>query len=213
MHNSINRPAYKGNLFVFSAPSGAGKTSLVKALTESLSDITVSISHTTRKPRPAEKADINYHFVTRAIFEEMIATNQFLEHAQIFGNLYGTSRQWVEDTLQTGTDVILEIDWQGCQSIQRLFKDCICIFIIPPSPSTLAKRLTERGQDHPEVIVERLADVKETFRHLNEFDYIVLNDQFEQALSDLKAIVTTYRLKRSRQLLTLKPLLVEFMDC
>jgi len=199
-----------GNLFVFSAPSGAGKTSLVKALTESLPDITVSISHTTRPQRPRELPGINYHFVTKDTFEAMIEADKFLEHAQIFGNHYGTSRQWVEDTLNAGTDVILEIDWQGCQSIQGLFKDCISIFIVPPSPAILAKRLTERGQDRPDVIAERLADARETFSHLGEFDYIVLNDDFEQALFDLKAIITAYRLKRERQLLALEPLLTQF---
>lgn len=200
----------KGCLFVLSAPSGGGKTSLVQALTRKMTGITVSISHTTREKRPAEQQDINYHFVSRDTFQDMIHQQQFLEYATIFGNLYGTSREGVEKTLKMGTDVILEIDWQGCENIQRLFPDCISIFITPPSPAILKNRLTERAQDKPEIITERLADAQEMFKHINRYDYIVLNDQFEQALSDLMTIVSACRLKRERQQITLHTLLAAF---
>lgn len=201
----------RGNLFIFSAPSGAGKTTLVQTLTKSMRGITVSISHTTRSKRPAEQEGINYHFISKPVFEEMVRQEKFLEYANIFGHFYGTSRQWVEETLAQGLDVILEIDWQGCQHIQRLFQDCISVFIVPPSPEILAARLTGRGQEHPDVLAERLADACETFKHLNEYDYIVLNEDLEQAICDLKSIITTHRLKCQRQQQALKPLLMRFM--
>lgn len=202
--------AAKGCLFILSAPSGGGKTSLVQALTRDMTDVTVSISHTTRAKRPAEQDGINYHFVSEHTFREMIQQKKFLEHATIFGNLYGTSRQAVEETLNKGIDVILEIDWQGCENIQRLFPDCISIFIAPPSPAVLKRRLTERAQDHPEVIAERFADAQEMLRHIEKYDYIVLNDDFRQALSDLVTIISACRLRRERQQTTLKTLLAAF---
>jgi len=202
--------ALHGNLLVVSAPSGAGKTTLVHALTKSLDKITVSISHTTRKKRPAEKDGVNYHFVSTSIFRQMIAEEKFLEHATIFGNLYGTSGEWVKNTLQQGMDVILEIDWQGCQHVKALFPGCISIFIVPPSPHILAERLRMRRQDDHETIEERLRDACETLTHISEYDYIVLNDDFETALSDLQAIVAAGRLSQQYQKNHLSSLLALF---
>lgn len=203
-------PHEPGNLYVIAAPSGAGKTTLVKTLVDSLQNITVSISHTTREKRPAEENGVNYHFVSVEEFQRMIAHNDFLEHARVFNNLYGTSRTWVENTLKAGTDVILEIDWQGAQQIKKLFPECINIFILPPSLSELSHRLRQRNQDKPEIIEKRLADAQETISHLREFDYIVLNDDFKAALNDLKSIVLTGRLTQKRQLKKLAALIAEF---
>jgi len=189
-----------GNLYVIAAPSGTGKTTLVKALTESVNQITVSISYTTRPKRPAEIEGKNYHFISLAEFNKMIAHEDFLEHAQIFENYYGTSKSWVEKTLHAGTDVILEIDWQGFQQIKRLFRNSIGIFILPPTFKDLKERLEIRDQDHPEVILTRLADAKVAISHAKEFDYIIVNDNFEQALYELTVIVEAGRLQRPRQL-------------
>ncbi len=201
--------AESGNLYVISAPSGTGKTTLVKTLVDSLANITVSISHTTRPKRPAEMDGINYYFVDKNEFLRMIEHHDFLEHANVFNNLYGTSRSWVEDTLQRGIDVILEIDWQGAQQIQRLYPDCISIFILPPSLATLSERLTHRNQDHNDIIKKRLADAQETISHVEEYDYVVLNDYFETALNDLKTIVLAGRLLKRRQIKKLATILTE----
>lgn len=201
--------AESGNLYVISAPSGTGKTTLVKTLVESLTNITVSISHTTRTKRPAEVNGINYYFIDKAEFLRMIEHNDFLEHANVFDNLYGTSRTWVEETLQRGIDVILEIDWQGAEQIQRLYADCISIFILPPSLATLSQRLVQRNQDNSEIIKKRLADAQETVAHVGEYDYVVLNDHFETALNDLKTIILAGRLLKRRQIKKLAPLLIE----
>ena len=184
----------RGTLYVISAPSGAGKTSLVNALLERDSRLCVSVSHTTRQPRPGEQDGVNYHFVDRASFEDMIGKAAFLEHAEVFGNYYGTSQQWVEDTLATGRDVILEIDWQGAEQVRRLLPDCVSIFILPPSSQTLRERLVGRGQDSPEVIERRLHEAAVECSHAFEFDFVVVNDQFDEALADLLAIVRAQRL-------------------
>ncbi len=189
-----------GNLFVISAPSGTGKTTLVHTLIESTPNLTVSISHTTRPKRPAETHGINYFFVDKPEFQRMIDAGEFLEHAVVFNQLYGTSHQWVETALNQGKDVILEIDWQGSQQILRKFADSISIFILPPSVEALAERLRHRNQDSPQVIEQRLADFKETVKHIKEYDYIVINDDFETALNDLKSIVLSARLLRYRQI-------------
>ncbi len=201
-----------GNLYIISAPSGGGKTSLVNALVSSLTDITVSISHTTRAARQGETDGTHYHFIDEPTFHKMIAQGKFLEYATIFGNLYGTCREWVQKTLNQGTDVILEIDWQGAQEIRRLFPHCISIFIVPPSPEILAKRLQDRQQDDSNTVKRRLADVRETFFHLPEYDYIVLNDDFTKAVNDLQAIVITGRLTRRQQLEKLGDLLMQFTN-
>lgn len=188
-----------GNLYVISAPSGAGKTTLVKALVESSNNIIVSISHTTRPKRPAETHGVNYYFIDHAEFNRMTDNNEFLEHATIFNNSYGTSRLWVQETLQKGSDVILEIDWQGCQQIQNIFPECICIFILPPSFDALANRLRSRNQDKPEIIKQRLNDAKDATSHIHEYDYIVLNDDFDAAVNDLQIIVKSGRLLQRNQ--------------
>lgn len=191
--------ADSGNLYVVAAPSGAGKTSLVKALVESMPGITVSISHTTRQKRPGEIDGVNYHFIDQAEFQRMIDHQDFLEHAIIFDNLYGTSKSWVEQTLASGKDVILEIDWQGHQQIKQLFSSSIGIFILPPSMKILEERLVKRNQDKPETIEKRLADAKETLSHMSEFDYVIVNDEFDTAQNELKIIIEAGRLLQKRQ--------------
>jgi guanylate kinase len=189
-----------GNLYVIAAPSGTGKTTLVEALVNALPNITVSISHTTRPKRPNEINGVNYYFLEKNEFEHLIEHGDFLEYATIFDHYYGTSKRWVTETLAKGIDVILEIDWQGHQQIKKLFPSSISIFILPPSLQDLRDRLVKRNQDDPAIIKKRLADVTETVKHVNEFDYVVINDEFVRAMHDLKAIVESGRLIRSRQL-------------
>ncbi len=177
-----------GTLYIVSAPSGAGKTSLVKALIEQVSDVRVSVSHTTRAMRPGEVDGVNYHFVERGEFERMIERTAFLEHAEVFGNLYGTSEEWVRDTLADGFDLILEIDWQGAQQIRRLIPEARSIFILPPSREALRHRLNNRGQDSEEVIEHRMTQAVEEMSHYGEYDYLIINDDFRLALEDFKAI-------------------------
>jgi guanylate kinase len=200
-----------GNLYVISAPSGTGKTTLVKALVECTSGITVSISHTTRKKRPAETHGVNYYFVEHEEFERMVKHDDFLEHATVFGNCYGTSRSWVEETLATGKDVILEIDWQGGQQVHTLFPNSISIFILPPSVASLYDRLVKRNQDNTDIIKQRIADVRESTRHIGEYSYIVMNDDFDTALEDLKNIVRVGRLIQKRQIIKFSKLLSELV--
>jgi len=199
--------SHKGNLFVISAPSGAGKTSLVKALVDSLSGIRVSISHTTRPMRPGEVNGVNYHFVTRENFIEQVERSEFLEHAEVFGNLYGTSQRWVEDQLAQGGDIILEIDWQGAQQIRRLMPSVISIFILPPSREILIQRLRNRGQDSEDIIARRTAEAIHEMTHYSESDYLIVNDQFQQALTELQAIVHSQRLRQLRQATLHQPLI------
>jgi len=199
------------NLFVITAPSGAGKTSLVKALLENTEDICVSVSHTTRPQRPGELDGVNYHFVTQTDFLQMVAQNQFLEHAQVFDNYYGTSQHWVAQQFKKGIDVILEIDWQGALQVRKLKHDCISIFILPPSREALEQRLRQRAQDSDTVIARRMDQAIDELTHYVEFDYLVVNDQFEVALRDLQAIVRgqrlTHRIQAQRQENLLKSLL------
>lgn len=197
------------NLYVISAPSGTGKTSLVKTLVNSIPTISVSISHTTRPKRPGEEHGVNYYFIDKNEFLRMSEHHDFLEYATVFNNLYGTSRSWVESMLNRGIDVILEIDWQGALQIQQLFSDCISIFIVPPSLDALSQRLFQRNQDNPDVIRKRLADAQETLSHIFSYDYVVLNDHFETALDDLKTIILAGRLTKQRQIKKLAPLLEE----
>lgn len=189
----------RGTLYTVSAPSGAGKTSLVNALVSDHPEIRISVSHTTRPIRKGEQSGVDYHFVERATFEKMIGEARFLEHAEVFGNFYGTSADWVQDTLATGTDVILEIDWQGAAQVRRLMPEAVGIFILPPSLEILATRLRGRGQDDDEVIRTRLAGAQEEMAHYAEFDYLVVNDDFEHALADLRAIIHSQRLRQGRQ--------------
>ena len=184
----------KGTLYIVAAPSGAGKTSLVTELVESTRHITVSVSHTTRPMREGEKDGVNYNFISVDEFQHMIGQGTFLEHAEVFGNFYGTSQAWVEQQLDQGMDVILEIDWQGAQQVRRQMPDAIGIFILPPSQKELHKRLTGRGQDGEDVIAYRMAKAVSEMSHYNEFDYIVINDDFDDALFDLKAVIRSQRL-------------------
>lgn len=188
-----------GTLYTVSAPSGAGKTSLVNALIQRCHDLRVSVSHTTRPMRPGEEDGVNYHFVSEGSFLGMLEKTEFLEHARVFGNLYGTSRVWVERQLDAGTDVILEIDWQGAQQVKRLLNETRAIFIVPPSREVLEQRLNSRGQDDAAIIEARMAEAVEEMSHYTESDYLVVNTDFEQALGELKAIITCQRLHTSRQ--------------
>jgi len=200
-----------GTLYVIAAPSGAGKTSLVKALIESLEHIRVSVSYTTRAPRPGEQDGVNYHFISHEQFEKMLDASEFLEHAQVFDNYYGTGQAWVDSQLKKGVDVILEIDWQGAQQIRRLHPDCASIFILPPSRETLEQRLRQRNQDSDAIIARRMQGAVEEMSHYVEFDYLVINDDFQTALADLQAIVKSHRLQQRLQNEKLKHLLVDLL--
>ncbi len=188
-----------GTLYIISAPSGGGKTSLVNALLANVPNIEVSISHTTRPPRPGEKNHVNYHFVDERTFVDLVTQNAFLEYAKVFGNYYGTSRQWVTDKLAAGIDIILEIDWQGTQQIRQLLPDSTTIFLLPPSWQTIQARLGERAQDNAEVIARRMAAARTELSHYHEYDYLVVNDDFTTALADLKAIIEARRLRNLPQ--------------
>jgi guanylate kinase len=179
----------RGRLYVVSAPSGAGKTSLVKALMEREPRIRFSVSYTTRKPRPNEVAGRDYHFVSMERFAEMAANSEFLEHAQVFDNCYGTGVRAVQEALANGEQLLLEIDWQGARQVRARLSEARSIFILPPSRSSLEQRLRARSTDSEAVIERRLRDAAEDLGHWNEFDYVVINDRFEQALEDLRAIV------------------------
>jgi len=178
-----------GKLIILSAPSGAGKTSLANALIESLPNIEFSVSHTTRPPRPGERHGVHYYFVEHKDFEEMIAAGRFLEHAKVFDNYYGTSRAAVENLLKQGKHVILDIDWQGARTVKQQMPQAVSIFILPPSRAALEERLVKRGQDNAEVIARRMREATNELRHYEEFDHIVVNDDFDAALEDLKAAV------------------------
>jgi guanylate kinase len=192
-----------GSLFIVTAPSGAGKTSLVKALLDSLPGIRVSVSYTTRAPRSGEQHGTHYFFVDVPTFQRMISAGAFLEHANVFGNYYGTARQTVADLLSQGTDVILEIDWQGAQQVRKRFPDAVGIFVLPPSRAELEARLRNRKTDDEQVIARRLSEAIAEMSHYTEFDYVVVNDQFDRALADLKAVVTAQRLSQPVQRLRL----------
>lgn len=206
-HPLIQNPMNQGKLYIISAPSGAGKTSLVRQLVADLDRLTVSVSHTTRPMRPGEAHGRDYFFVPVAEFQAMLERQAFLEHARVFDNFYGTARQTVEENLSQGLDVILEIDWQGAQQIKKLMPDSLSIFILPPSIDILQQRLRNRGQDDEQIIARRMRDAVTEMSHYDEFDYLVVNDVFEQALAALKSILTANRLTRQRQMHELEPLL------
>lgn len=188
-----------GTLYVIAAASGAGKTSLVKALVETEPGIAVSVSHTTRASRPGEQDGVHYHFVSSESFQAMIAQGAFLEHAKVFDNYYGTARAGIEEHLAQDRDVILEIDWQGARQVRAAFPSCVGIFVLPPSRDALELRLRGRGQDPDEVIARRMRDAVAEMSHYAEFDYLVINDDFQVALDDLKAIFRTLRLGQTAQ--------------
>ncbi len=197
--NNDQKVMYQGTLYVVSAPSGAGKTSLVRALGGCLADMVVSVSHTTRAERPGELEGREYFFVSLSRFHEMIHQEAFLEYAQVFDHFYGTARSSVEEALARGDDVLLEIDWQGARQVRLAMPACQSIFILPPSRQALADRLTGRGQDQPEVIARRMQSAISESSHYAEYDYLVVNDHFDQALDALRAIVLGNRHKQARQ--------------
>ncbi len=202
----------QGKLYIISAPSGAGKTSLVKSLLENMRQLTVSVSHTTRTMRDGEEHGKDYFFVRVDEFKKMIERQAFLEYAQVFDNFYGTSKQSVCENLENGIDVILEIDWQGAQQIRTMMPNCQSIFILPPSVEVLQQRLEGRGQDSEEIIARRMRDAVTEMSHHHEFDYLVVNDDFEQALMELQSIILSHRLKKSRQQTRLMPLLSKLVS-
>jgi guanylate kinase len=190
----------QGNLFIVSAPSGAGKTSLVKALLASTPEIELSVSYTTRLPRPGEVNGRDYHFVSREAFLQMAEHGDFLESAEVYGNLYGTSQPWIQAQTAKGRHLLLEIDWQGAAQVRRAFPDAISIFILPPSLQVLETRLTGRGQDSAEVIARRMQTARDEMSHVAEFDYVIINDKLDEAVQQLKSIVVAASLRRDRQL-------------
>lgn len=190
---------YSGNLFIVAAPSGGGKTSLVRNLIATLDKIEVSISHTTRAMRPGETHGVDYFFVSEEEFMAMINDHAFLEHAQVFNHLYGTSIAQINARLECGIDVVLDIDWQGAAQIKRIFPDAVSVFIIPPSIEELKQRLMNRRQDKDEVISDRMKKAQDELSHYSEFDYLIVNDTFEHAAVDLEAIVIANRLRTERQ--------------
>jgi guanylate kinase len=206
----LSRPAKAGNLFVVVAPSGAGKTTLVDALLQREPNIRLSPSYTTRAPREGEKDGVDYFFVSRPKFEEMIAAGEFLEHADVYGNYYGTSRKWIERELAGDHDVLLEIDWQGAGQVRKLFPHMKGVFILPPSLEELRKRLKSRGKDSPEAIEKRMASARDEISHVLEFEYIIVNENFEAALADLVAVVRAARVSRAQQSVRLAALIDEF---
>ena len=201
-------PQTLGNLFILAAPSGAGKSSLIKALLEKHPStdehnnaMQVSVSHTTRASRTGEIDGVHYHFVKRTEFEALIEQGAFFEHAEVFGNYYGTSKVVIEHTLRQGIDVFLDIDWQGARQVKAQIPDTATIFVAPPSKEELKRRLTERGQDSADIIEQRMTKAVSEISHYHEFDFIVVNDNFTAALSELDAIVTTRRLRKEKQII------------
>jgi guanylate kinase len=188
-----------GSLFIIAAPSGAGKTSLVKALINDMDNVEVSVSHTTRQPRASEMEGTAYHFVNENDFKQLIKQNQFLEYAKVFGNYYGTSRDWVNTQLAAGKNIILEIDWQGAQQVKSQLRNSVTIFILPPSYRTLRERLDSRQHDDTETIERRMDAAREEISHYKEFDYIIINEDFDMALTEIKTIITATNLGRCRQ--------------
>jgi guanylate kinase len=206
----MNPTPRKGVLYIVSAPSGAGKTSLVKALLKADHAIRLSISYTTRAPRPGESDGKDYHFVSRERFETMLDQQEFLESAEVYGNYYGTSKTGIQRDLEAGRDILLEIDWQGAAQVKQFFPHAASIFVLPPSFNALRSRLAGRGQDSEEVIERRLAAAAEDVSHAGAFDYIIVNDDFDEALLDLLAITRSVRLQGERQLARHAALFDEF---
>ncbi len=201
----------KGTLYIISAPSGAGKTSLVRELVSDNEHVVVSVSHTTRAMRPGEQDGVDYHFVSKDLFLDMVESSAFLEHARVFDNYYGTSQQHVEQQLLRGHDVILEIDWQGARQVRKLFPDSLSVFILPPSREALKQRLNNRGQDSEETIERRMNDAVNEMSHYAEFDYLLVNDDFDAALHDLRCIFSANRLRQLHQERSLEKLLIDLL--
>ncbi|KGK41021.1 guanylate kinase [Nitrincola sp. A-D6] len=201
-----------GTLYIISAPSGAGKTSLVKALLDRDAGVRVSVSHTTRAAREGEVDARDYNFVSHESFDEMIGLGQFLEYAEVFGNKYGTSQTWVKDQLADGVDVILEIDWQGAQQVRRLMRGAVSVFILPPGRQALEQRLKGRGQDDESVIALRMSKAVDEMSHYPEFDYVIINDDFDQALEELHSVFIARRLRQDAQQIKHAGLLSELLS-
>ena len=189
----------QGTLYIISAPSGAGKTSLLKALIEREPGIRVSVSHTSRPMRPGEQDGVDYWFTRESEFRRMIGEGAFIEHAEVFGNLYGTSEKAVRELLQTGVDLVLEIDWQGARQVRKRFPEAISLFVLPPTQEVLQQRLNARGQDTNEVIEGRMREARSEMEHYVEYDYLIVNDQFDLALRELQALFVGQRLRMSVQ--------------
>ena len=200
----------QGILFVVAAPSGAGKTSLVKALLKNDPDIRLSVSYTTRASRPGEVNGVDYHFVAKEDFLAMAARGEFLESAEVYGNYYGTSQAWIAGEIAAGHDILLEIDWQGAAQVRKFFPDAVSLFVLPPSIEALRERLSNRAQDSEEVINKRVAAAQDDISHASEFEYIIVNDKFDQALQDIEAVVRSSRLVTARQVEELAPLFEGF---
>jgi guanylate kinase len=205
-------PPASGCLFVLAAPSGGGKTSLVAALLEREPGIRLSVSYTTRAPRPGEDDGVHYHFVDEARFMALKAAGEFLEHAYVHGHWYATSATWLREQVAQGRDVLLEIDWQGAAQVRKLIPDAVLVFILPPSLSSLRERLEKRGQDSAEVIVRRLDAAREEMRHCGDFDYVIMNQEFARAVDDLSAIVRAARLTAARQTVRHAPLFARLLE-
>ncbi|HSS71914.1 MAG TPA: guanylate kinase [Casimicrobiaceae bacterium] len=203
--------AATGNLFVIAAPSGGGKTSLTRALLEREPAILLSVSYTTRPPRPGETDGVDYHFVTPERFRELKDAGEFLEHAQVHGNWYATSSTWLKRQIEAGQDVLLEIDWQGAAQVRKLVPASVQIFILPPSLASLEERLVRRGQDDEQTIARRINAAREEIRHCGEFDYVIINQEFASALDDLSAIVRTSRLRGAQQRVRYRELLKQLL--
>ena len=188
-----------GHLYIVAAPSGAGKTTLVRLLLEKDSEIRLSISTTTRRPRNGEQDGREYHFVDVPVFLERIGNGEFLEWAEVHGNYYGTSKSWIVSEMEAGHDVLLEIDWQGAQQVRKAFPEAIGVFILPPSLDVLRDRLSGRGTDSPETIARRIAAARDEMRHVDEFEYVIINDDLQQALANLRSVVAAARLRYPNQ--------------
>jgi guanylate kinase len=202
-----NKQNNSGQLYIVAAPSGGGKTSLVNRLIQSMPGIELSVSHTTRLPRPKESDGQDYFFIQKSEFENMIVEHAFLEYAKVFDNYYGTSKKQIESRLAAGIDVVLDIDWQGAQQIRTLMPNVISIFLLPPSLHVLRERLENRQQDNQAVIDKRMKQAQDELEHYHEFDYLIVNEEFDLALNQLKSIVTAERLKRDRQVVKQRKLL------
>jgi guanylate kinase len=201
-----------GTLYIISAPSGAGKTSLVKELLEQIAQLELSVSHTTRAKRDAEIDAVDYHFVGKTQFQKMVAKNQFVEHASVFGNEYGTSADHIQEDLDKGIDIILEIDWQGAEQVKQKFAHCVSIFILPPSRQELYQRLKNRGQDSEQIIDGRMQQAVSEMVHYKQYDYIIVNDVFSIALEQLKSIMHSKRLEKDKQIISLQQLIKDLLE-
>lgn len=201
-----------GTLYIISAPSGAGKTSLLRDLVSISKEVVVSVSHTTRAMREGEVDGVHYHFINTDTFQEMVGNGEFLEHAQVFGNYYGTSQSHIQALLTSGIDVILEIDWQGADQVRKQMPDNVSIFILPPSKKELRSRLSNRGTDSEEIIDRRMREAENEMSHYGEFDYLVVNDDFNMALEEIAAILISNRVTTAKQDKRIKALLIDLLD-